>query len=84
MDCIDGSTEFKWLKALLHGAIFHATCLAMMICAALQLQGEGCYMLERVCSYFAIKAFSPFCFYAVVVMETLPDKLLKGCYTIQR
>ena len=40
------------LKALLHGAIFHATCLAMMICAALQLQGEGCYTLQRVCEFF--------------------------------
>ena len=40
------------IKALLHGAIFHATCLAMMICAALQLQGEGCYTLQRVCAYF--------------------------------
>ena len=42
--------------ALLHGAIFHATCLAMMICAALQLQGEGCYTLQRVCVFFSIKA----------------------------
>ena len=28
----------------------------MMICAALQLQGEGCYTLQRVCAFFSIKA----------------------------
>ena len=43
-------------KALLHLAIFLATYLAMMICAALQLQGEGCYTLERVFAFFSIKA----------------------------
>ena len=32
------------LKALLHGAVFHATCLAMMICAALQLQGNNAFV----------------------------------------
>ena len=41
-----------YLEALLHIAIFHATCLAMMICAALQLQGEVCYTLQRVCAFF--------------------------------
>ena len=42
------------LKALLHGTIFHATCLAMM-CAALQLQGEGLlHAATRLC--FSIKA----------------------------
>ena len=43
-------------KALLHLAIFLATYLAMMICAALQLQGDGCYTLERVFAFFSIKA----------------------------
>ena len=28
----------------------------MMICAALQLHGEGCYTLQRVCAFFSIKA----------------------------
>ena len=28
----------------------------MMICVALQLQGEGCYTLQRVCVFFSIKA----------------------------
>ena len=28
----------------------------MMICAALQLQGEECYTLQRVCAFFSIKA----------------------------
>ena len=42
------AVESERLKDLLHGAIVHATCLAMMICAALQLQGEGCYTLQRV------------------------------------
>ena len=74
------------LKALLHGAIFHATCLAMMICAALQLQGEGCYTLQRVYAFFPKKLVD--CCnahaFAVVVMETLRNKLLRGCYTMQR
>ena len=49
--------NYHILKALLHGAIFHATCLAMMICAVLQLQGEGCYTLQRVYAFFfSIKA----------------------------
>ena len=67
------------LKALLHGAIFHATCLAMMICAALQLQGEGCYTLQRVCVLFSMKASrlaGAMRSQYVVVMETLRDKLL--------
>ena len=78
---------FLSLKALLHGAIFHATCLAMMICAALQLQGERCDTLQRVCAFFfSIKArtLDDAHAFAVVVMETLRDKLLKGCYTMQR
>ena len=28
----------------------------MMICAALQLQGEECYTLERVCAFFFDKS----------------------------
>ena len=44
------------LQALLDGASFHATCLAMMICAAFQLQGEECYTLQRVCAFISRKA----------------------------
>ena len=46
------------VKALLHGEIFHATCLAMMICAALNLQGEGVlHAGTRLHVFFSIKAF---------------------------
>ena len=57
-----------------------------MICAALQLQGEGCYTLQHVCAFFSIKArtLDDAHAFAVVVMETLRDKLLKECYTMQR
>ena len=75
------------VNALLHGAIFHATCLAMMICAALQLQGErGVTRCNAFVNFFRKKLVD--CCnahaFAVVVMETLRDKLLKGCYTMQR
>ena len=55
------SIKERCLKDLLHGAIFHATCLAMMICAALQLQGEGCHTLQRVCAFFSIKLIDCIC-----------------------
>ena len=56
----------------------------MMICVALQLQGEGCYTLQRVCAFFLIKGYCNAHAFVVVIMLTLRDKLLKGCYTMQR
>ena len=48
-----------------------------------ELQDEGCYTLQRVCAFFSIKASRLDDAHAFAVMETLRDKLLKGCYTMQ-